>query len=374
MKILLLITGLGVGGAERQVCDLADVYAARGHCVVLGYMTGPARLVPSDPRIRLVKFEFRGGIVSFVRAAIQCRRLIRSLDPDVVHTHLVHANLFARLLRVCTPMRALISSSHTTNEEGWWRMLAYMATDSLATVSTNVSDEGVEIFERWPAVRKGRMIAVHNGISLDQFRYAADGRARVRHELGAAERTIVFAAVGRLSEAKDYPNLLRAIAKMRDEACDLKVVIAGDGPLRSRLETLADELGLAKVVTFFGNRHDVAAVMSAADVFVLSSAWEGLPLVVAEALACERVVVATDCGGVRGMLGECGYVVAPKDADQLATALLRAAQLTAAERAVLGAAARQRVESRYSIESAAETWLDLYRLHRSRSSRIGVIG
>jgi len=124
---------------------------------------------------------------------------------------------------------------------------------------------------------------------------------------------------------------------------------------------MAGTLGVADRVNFLGVRHDVPTLMAACDVFVLSSAWEGFGLVVAEAMACERVVVATDCGGVREVVGEAGLLVPPRDSQALAAALDRALQLPADERENLGRAARQRVVEHFSLEATAERYLAVYR-------------
>ena len=169
MRILLLITGLGVGGAERQVVDLADVFITRGHEVVLAYLTGAAALHPVNPRIRVVALGMKKGPLGFVRAAVAFRELNKSFRPDVVHSHLVHANIFARVFRIWITIPVLISSAHNTDEEGWWRVLGYRITDRLANISTNVNAEAVEHFERRGAVRKGRMVVVYNGVSTKIF-------------------------------------------------------------------------------------------------------------------------------------------------------------------------------------------------------------
>jgi len=126
------------------------------------------------------------------------------------------------------------------------------------------------------------------------------------------------------------------------------------------LEQQAAGLGVLGHVTFLGIRSDVPALLAAADVFVLPSAWEGFGLVVGEAMACERVVVATDCGGVRELLGDCGLLVPPRDPGALASALTRALALTPAEAAAMGARARRRIVDHFSLESAVERWLAIY--------------
>ena len=170
-------------------------------------------------------------------------------------------------------------------------MVAYRLTDRLADVSTNVSNKAVQAFIAQRAVRPGRMFAIDNGVNTQEFAFDPTDRDRLRAEFQLDTEVPLLLAVGRLREQKDYPNLLRAIARIAAEPALPRLMIVGDGPLRKGLERLAESLGVAERVYFLGIRHDIAALMSAADVFVLSSAWEGLPVVLLEAMASERAVV-----------------------------------------------------------------------------------
>ena len=125
---------------------------------------------------------------------------------------------------------------------------------------------------------------------------------------------------GRFLELKDYPNLIRAFAQVRTRKPGIKLAIVGDGPLKADLEAVMNSLGVTDDVHLLGVRHDIPELMSACDVFVLSSASEGFGLVVAEAMACERIVVATDCGGVREVVGNAGLLVPLQDPEKLASA------------------------------------------------------
>lgn len=360
MKIVLAITSLGVGGAERVVTGLADCFAAAGHKVVLVAFHGEIELRPAHPGVRVVNLWMRRSPWGVLVALGRFRLLVRRFRPDVVNSHLVHANILTRLLRLFTPMPSLVSSAHNTNEEGRWRMIAYRLTDRLADISTNVSNEAVEAFEHQGALAPGRMVAIHNGIDTAVFSFDSAAREQVRKELDLDEATPVILAVGRLWEQKDYPNLLQAIARLSAATERPRLAIIGDGPLRGELEAMADKLGLSDQVNFLGVRHDVPALMSACEVFVLSSAWEGFGLVVAEAMACKRVVVATDCGGVREVVGDAGLLVPPRDSQALASALGQALRLPVDEREYLCRLARQRVVDRFSLEASAQRYLDVY--------------
>jgi glycosyltransferase involved in cell wall biosynthesis len=204
------------------------------------------------------------------------------------------------------------------------------------------------------------MIPIHNGIDTDSFSYNYQLRTAVRAELEAEESQSVILAVGRLTPAKDYHNLLNGFASVVALRPDTVLWIAGVGPLEPELRELGANLGIHKKVRFLGLRKDVHALMSAADVFVLSSAWEGFGLVVAEAMACERTVVATDCGGVREVLGENGWLVPPRSSEELAEALNAALSQDQSRQVFIGQNARTRIKELYSIAAASERWARLY--------------
>ena len=359
MKILLLITSLGMGGAEKVVTALADALVSKGHEVLIVYLTGEAVVLPANASIKIINLDMVSRMDA-VSAFLKLKRLIQEFQPDVVHSHMLHSNILARIVRVVTPISRLISTVHSSNEGGMLCMLAYRMTDALADISTNVSKEAVESFIKAKATKPGRIIAVHNGISNSVYSFNTDIRERLRRALQVDENCQLILAVGRLVKEKDYPNLLNAMAHISDNGIHCMLCIVGEGPLRGGLEALAIELGLADRVQFLGTRHDVADIMCAADVFVLSSASEGFGLVVAEAMACERVVVATDCGGVREVVGKAGYLVKPKDAKALAGALAKALQLTTLQRASLGRDARMRVTDKFSLDAMVESWLRIY--------------
>lgn len=358
MKVLLVVTGLSMGGAERVVADLADALAASGCNVLLVYLNGSLQVRPKRPEVALNCLGMDSPM-NMLAGYFKFRKILREFKPDIVHSHMFHATMLARLARPAMPVRGVISTMHTAYDGGRLRAIAYRMTDRLADISTNVSCEAVDVFVASRAVRRDRMIAIHNGIAVNEFQPSPAARAGLRENFGVEPGCKLFVACGRLGWSKDYPNMFNALARLREDIC-FKLLIAGDGPLRSELEELADELGLSSRVVFLGIRSDIADLMSAADVFVLSSWGEGFGLVVAEAMACECVVVATDSGGVREVLGDAGFLVPRRDPAALATALLAASSLGNEDAAELGKAARRRVVDTYSFERALEKWHALY--------------
>jgi len=359
MKILFLITGLGVGGAERQVIDLADEMDARGHTVRIAYMVGEALLTPRSTSVRVIALGHKKDPFSMVLVFVRYIKLLREERPEVVHSHMFHANILARISRIFIKIPKLISTAHSTNEGSWVRMLIYRLTNMLSDKFTNVSEKAVIEFERRKAVAAGSMICMPNGIDTEKFCFNQIARDQLRTPEIEPECKLVL-AVGRFVEAKNYPALLNAFSVVVASFPTLRLWIAGDGPLKAELITLIEELNIQHLVRLLGVRDDVSDLMSAADIFVLSSKWEGFGLVVAEAMAVERVVVATDCGGIAQVLGNCGYLVPNLDAAALALSIEAAARLGCEQSSFLGKCARSRVDENFSLDTIVTKWLLLY--------------
>jgi len=359
MKIVMIITGLSMGGAETQVCNLANSLSNLNHDVSIISLSDSQGVLPNNS-VKVFNINMEKTIPGFLKAYFKSRRIIKELKPDVVHSHMVHANIFARLLRIITPIPRLISTMHNTNEGGRIRMLAYRLTDRLADLSTNVSKEGVEAFIKLKAVNKNRIICMYNGIDTNKFAFSLTNRSRFRAALQIDDNTHLIMAIGRLTEAKDYPNLLKAFAKF-DAAANVKLAIIGDGPLKDELVALAEKLGVNDNIYWLGIQDNVSEWLSACDTFVLSSEWEGFGLVVAEAMACGRVVVATDSGGVKEVMGATDFIVPVKDSDTLWQKIALSQKLSDEKKDWLFERNRTHIQENFSLKSITERWLSVYK-------------
>lgn len=348
-----------MGGAENQVVNLADKLADKGFDVTIAYMLEPVMVEPKNKNVKLVWLGGTKSAIGMLTSLKNLVKLIRKNKPDVVHSHMFHANILARVARIFSPISMLVSTAHSNNEGGKARMLAYRLTNQFSDVFTNVSYDAVHAFEEKKAVSKGKMLAVGNGIDVAYFKFSSDARMKIRNELGLAEKK-VFIAIGRFHEAKDYPNLIDAFAKFVSRSEDCHLLIVGDGELRSVIENQIAQLGLQQKITLLGVRKDIPDLLSTSDVFVLSSAWEGFGLVLAEAMSCERIVIGTDSGGVANIIDRYGYVVSPRDQDSLAQGMQKALALSEVEASELGQKARQRIVEHFSLDAAVQKWLDIY--------------
>jgi len=360
MRIVYVLTSLGMGGAERQVLALTARMAGRGHAVALVVLR--PRLDEEWPTtLEVVHLDLRKSPISLINALLRGRRFLRAFHPDLVHSHSFHANLFARMLKALVSGPAVISTVHNVYEGNQARMLPYRLTDGLSSRTTAVSMAVAERFTRLKAVPQAKCVVVTNGIDAAGFAPDAKRRFAVRDTMGAGEEFIWLAA-GRIALAKDYSNLLRAFALVRAAHARSRLWVAGEGTGAEfeRVKRLATELGLGDAVRWLGLRRDMAALLDAADGFVLGSAWEGMPLALGEAMAMEKPVVATDVGGVRELVGDAGVIVAARDSAALGDAMVELTGRSSEDRLRLGRAARARIEQGFGMDARADQWEALY--------------
>ncbi|KWR90164.1 glycosyltransferase [Cupriavidus sp. IDO] len=357
MRILLVTTGLKVGGAELQVAALARAFLALGHAVtILSLSSGKEIDLPADAC--LVELNMCKTPMDMARALLRARVLIKAWHPDVIHAHMVHANLFARLLTRIVRCPPLVCTAHSFREGGRMRMLAYRLTDRWTDLTTHVSADGRSGMIAAGGVPDDRIVVIPNGIDVCRFRPEPALRITARERLGITDDTRLVLNVGRLAPEKAQDLLIRAFGQL-DASMPAHLLIAGGGALRHALANQISAHGLAPRITLLGPRDDIPALLNAADAFVLSSNIEGLPMVLVEALACGCPVVATDAPGVAEVLRGQGTIVPRGDVTALTNAL--AAALHAGRGTPTQAAERRdRVLSSFSIEAVAQRWLTLY--------------
>lgn len=360
MRIAYMLTSLGRGGAERQVAALAERMDARGHEVVLIVLKHAVKH-EWPTQMRVIRLEMRKSMMGVCSGLTHAHRELRSFRPDIVHSHTFPANMAARMLHILGSAPAVISTVHNIYEGGWQRTALYGLTDGLSIHTTAVSDAVAKRQVETGAVPKLKCSVVTNGIDINIFAPSKVRRGGMRAELDAGDR-FVWLAAGRVTPAKDYANLLRAFSLLHIEFPLAQLWIAGEEEVleQRRLQALAKAAGISQFVRWLGLREDMPVLMDAADAFVLSSAWEGMPLVVAEAMAMERPVVATDVGGVSELVGDAGAVVPAKNPEVLAAAMVDVMRMSEAERRSIGRTARERISQHFDMDAKVDEWQALY--------------
>lgn len=328
-RLAIFLPSLRGGGAERVAVTLVNGMAKQGVAVdlVLAQAVGPY-LPDVAPEVRIIDLQARRVIKSLWPLV----RYLRRERPTATLSFMTHANVVAVLAHrlVGRPGRLVVSERSTISIEaqrtkGWSDRILYAMVPwayRLADSMTAVSDAAARDLERFARLPEGRVQAIYNPFDLVSIeRLAAEPLA---HPWFAAGQPPVVLAIGRLTEQKDFPTLLRAFSLVRQKR-KVRLLILGEGELHGELEELASQLGLTDDdVLLPGFVANPFAYLVRCAVFVLSSRWEGLPGVLIEALACGAPVVATDCpSGPREILegGRWGRLVPVGDVEAMAQAI-----------------------------------------------------
>lgn len=361
-KITYLTTGLTLGGAEIQLTRIAIGMQQRGWETDVVSMLPPVDLMDELQEAGVTVSSLDMSPIPNPLAILKLGRKLRRHGTVILHSHMAKANLLGRIAGRVAGVPVQISTAHNIVEGGRWLELAYRLTDRLADVTTNVSHRAIDRYVSIKAVSPSRAMLMYNG--LDTTRFGRDEQIRdiYRDKLDLGDR-FCWLAVGRLAPGKDYPNMLRAFRQVVDAEPGMRLLIVGRGPMKAEIEQLVEKFGLSSDVSLLGERKDVAALMCAADGYLMSSAWEGAPMVLLEASASGLPVVATDAGGNAELVrnDETGIIVEPADDTALAQAMTRIAGMSENDRRAMGDAGRAFVEREFSLPIVLDRWEDLYK-------------
>lgn len=365
IRVLLVITVLGTGGATNVVLDLANHFNKSSDFEVL-LLTGP---IPAS-RNDLTHLAYEQGIptqmvptlinhinpLENIKAVADLRNIIVKGDFDVVHTHSSVAGVVGRLAAITAGVPVIIHHVH-----GWgihekmsrWTRILYLDlerfcarfTNRLIVVSKTDKQKGLE----YGICNEDKFTLIYNGIDLERFQQDVDDRT-VRSELGLKPDSKLVGMIGRLDEQKNPIDFIKAAALVSEGYPNVQFLFIGDGPLRPACERLINELNLGEKFFLLGYRDDVTKILPLLTIAALSSLWEGLPIVFLEALSAGKPIVANDVDGAKEVVinGETGFLVTPHQPSEMAERIL---YLLNNEKLCkeMGDIARQRSEF-YSVE------------------------
>lgn len=355
-----VVQNLDVGGLERVVINLMTACPSPRYRAVL-YTLGPGGALAGEVEragFTVRAFAKRPGMDWFL--LWRMARALRRDGADIVHCHnygpLVYGTIAARMARC----RGVVYTAHGARTSGRRATRRFQRLGLVGPI-VFVSDDARRVALAAGAVDARGTHVILNGVDVDACARDRACRERVRRSLGLGAGAPVAGIVARLTPAKDHVNLFDAFARVRASLPDARLVVVGDGELREELHRAVRERGLEDAVIFTGRRDDVADVLSAFDVFVLSSSTEGLALTLIEAMAAGLPVVATRVGGNAEVVvdGETGRIVPPRDAAALATAL-EALLSDARGAGAMGAQGLARAREKFGIAAMTEQYRSLY--------------
>ncbi|HSD74575.1 MAG TPA: glycosyltransferase [Steroidobacteraceae bacterium] len=358
LDVLFVLNSLALGGSERKIVRVANQLRARGVRAGIASLKEPHTLARYiDNKVPWWRLGRRG---KFSIAAV--RRLLGVVNRHRPRT-LIAVNLYpalyvlsaAALARQARPRTACLLNTSLVNSRGLpWRAWLYRRLLPLFDRTVHGCDAQRVMWLRAGSRAWRRSEVIYNGVDLGEFRIEALPApvARLRAQLGIPGARFVFGSVGRLAAEKNHAALITALARLRAAGLDAHLVVAGEGPQRRALEQQAKGLGLGDRVSLPGALPDVRAVLASLDVFVLpSTTIESFSNAALEALAMARPVIMSAIGGAAEMVrdGVEGFVIPLAELDARLPPLLAALCADPERRARLGAAGRERVETRFSL-------------------------
>jgi glycosyltransferase involved in cell wall biosynthesis len=361
LSIAHVLSSFNLGGQERVALELARLQRAAGHRVLALSLSsateGPLAELFHDADVKTASVAKRGPSFD-PTLAVRLAQALAQAGVEVVHTHNPHALVYG------SPGAALagaacVHTKHGVNPDSarrmWLRRAASKMVDAYVAVTPTLARVALAEHECEPS----QLQVIPNGIDTARFRPDLEARRHVRAQLGIADNAWVVGTVGRLAPEKNQGMLIDAMGPMLDPRRHL--VIVGDGPEREALVARAKATLRPELVHLTGARADVEQLMSAFDVFVLTSESEGLPLVLLEAMAAGLPVLSTAVGGVPDLVEDqlTGFLVEPSKPTALMTKLI---WLSTRPQKALDAAstARSRVLERHSTERMSSDYEALY--------------
>lgn len=364
LRVLHLISSRGLYGAERVAIELCSSLKRQRCEPVIGVIMNtynPHKEVVEEAEnnsIAAVVFPCKAKFDS--RAVEAIRTFVRKKDIDIIHCHGYKSNFYALLAR--RKGMPLVATNHNWLTSHW-KLRIYRRIDSLLIRFFNkivAVSEGVKNDMLNSGVPAEKISVIDNGIDLTRFQDHQPAE-KLKRELGISLNELVVGTIGNLGVEKGHTYLLQAARNIFASGRAVKMLIVGEGPLLGFLKQETEQYGLNKNVIFTGFRTDIPELLSIMDLFVLPSIKEGLPMVLLEAMAAQKPVIATSVGAIPNIIqGENGILVAPGDVQGLEDAL---SSLLAddGKRRRYAEGGYETVRTKYSSDRMSARYLALYK-------------
>lgn len=352
-KIAFVITGLTYGGAETQLLNISVALSKQNiECLIISMIPIEGGLAPrfSKAGIKLVSLDMQRGKVG-LSSIVKYRRIIKNFEPDIIHGHMIHANIFTRLASIGLRI-PLFNTAHTVYECGGLLEKLYRVTYPLCDYMTQVSNEGLQRYLDIGLAKFYNSCVMKNAIQKkDNVLFS-----KIKAQLGLNDTDFLFMTVGRLEAVKNHQLLIEALVSVESAHC----LIVGTGPMADQLKHFAIQHGVSERIHFLGKRDDIYSLMLAVDAFIMSSDYEGLPITILEALESQLPIISTNVGAISEVVShENGLLVSPKSLPEMVSAIK---VLIALDREVLlemGKASYIKAKA-YHADNVCLDWLNLY--------------
>ncbi len=365
MRVVHVMKIKGIAGAERHLLLLAAGQRQRGWDARIVMLVNPDQ--PMDDM--LAEAGARGipiqqlAIHNWADLSLlrRLRAVLRELRPQVVHTHLQHADLFGIPAARLAGAPVVISSRHNDDPRRRWLPLRLLNRGlwALADGGIGISEALTRFTIAFEGASPAKMRTIYYGVTIEPPLDSSAMRRRLRSELGLPPDCVTVGVACRLIEQKGVAYAVEAFKRVAPDYPNVYLLIAGEGPLRPALERQAAPLG--DRVRFLGWRHDIPAFLAGLNVLLVPSLWEGFGLIMLEAMAQQVAIIGSAVSAIPEVVadGETGLLVPPRDPDALAGALARLLA-DAPLRQHMGLLGRDRLEARFSAERMVSETTALY--------------
>jgi len=331
-RVVHIVKATGIHGAEKHLLTLLSGLNSRYDIFII-VLTEPETPLNSyfeklaENNINSYNVILRSDMDPICLWKIY--QLLKKINPCLVHTHLIHGDIYGTLAARLADIKKIISTKHNDDRFRKNRVIKALniainkKTAGIITISRWVRDFTTRVEEVPP--EKARTI--YYGLK-DVFLPAETGT--IRSELGISQNTVLVGIIARLVEQKGHKYLIDAFFRVREKNSAISLLIVGDGELRKELQQQVKKRGLEKAVIFTGYREDTERILSAIDIFVHSSLWEGFGLSILEAMAMGKAVIATKVSAIPELVidGETGVLVPSKETDLLSKRILELSENT----------------------------------------------
>lgn len=366
--ILHVSTTIDRGGHENHLKDLISrISSAGNYNLSVAYLKSrpywQACFESLDIEVHDLGMRFFGD----PRPAWKLNRLVSKLRPDIIHAHGSPAEIYCLSSKLRFNRPKLVISRHEERDR-LFKHPAYPLIDAVLDkfterfIAISHAVKRVDLARRETMTNK--MSVVHYGLDADSEPHVANlSASATRKDLGISEGEVLFLTLARHVPEKDLPTMLRAFAKylVKDQVPPAKLAMVGTGPLEADLQCFARELGISQNVIWTGFREDVPALLVACDVFLLSSIVEGFGLVLLEAMAASKPIIATHTSAIPEIVdhGKTGFLFPPGDHEVMAGQLAELAMSTQS-REIMGKAGHLRLLNEFPIEKMVDATCRLY--------------
>jgi len=364
MKIIHIFKISGIAGSENHLLTLLPALKDKGLDIVVIMMENPKLLVDEfyqklksvGIKVYRVKIKFNLSILVFNKV----KNILKTENPNIVHTHLIHGDLFGILAAKTLGFKKIISSKH--NDDSFRNKLYIKCLNKFLNKGLSKVIVISEALKKFSVVVEkisiDRVVVVRYG--LDNFELDLKNK-NLRMELGYGENQIVFGIIARLTEQKGHIYLLEAFKNIVKKYNKARLLVVGDGMLRKQLETIVNNYRIDSFVQFLGRREDTADIYNAIDAFVHPSLWEGFGLVFLEAMSFALPVIATDVSAIPEVVEKngTGLLVKPKNVEELFIAMEKFINdMDMAKK--LGKRGKIRVKEEFSVENMVNKTSKVY--------------